>query len=81
MTEEATPQPESTPEEVVAYRSLGAVLSQTAELLAEGGVIGTTTGVAGALTHHWLQGDEPTESEPAAKHEIELPPGVHVDDD
>jgi hypothetical protein len=80
MSEEATPQPEPIPEQQVEQRSLGAVLSQAAEIVAEGTVIGTTTGVAGALTHHWLQGDKEAESEPAPK-PVEFPSGVHVEDD
>jgi hypothetical protein len=72
MTDELDPRDE----EQLAQRSLGAALIQAAEVIG-GGAVG---GVTGALTSHWLEGNQPTESEPPPP-TVVLPPGVHVDDD
>lgn len=76
MSEEETPQPEFTPEMEVAHRSLSMTLIQAGEVIGAGAAGGATN----ALVSSWLQGDKAAESEPATKH-VELPTGVHVEDD
>jgi hypothetical protein len=74
MSEEATPQPEPTPEMEVAYRSLSMTLIQAGEVIGAG----AAGGAANALVSNLLQGDKAAESEPDTAH-VELPPGVPVE--
>jgi hypothetical protein len=71
MTDDSQPREEFVREE----RCLEGVLVDAALVIGGGAV----TGVTGALASHWLEGKADA-TEPPPPH-VELPPGVHVDDD
>jgi hypothetical protein len=70
MSDEPTPN-----DEFVVERSLSAALIQAAEVVGSG----AAAGVTGALTSHWLEGNSDKPAEPETP-QIELPPGVNLDD-
>jgi len=63
------------PEERLEYRSLTGQLIQGAFTLGAGGA----AGAGHAIVEDWLQGHHQPNEEPASQ--IELPPGVHPDED
>ena len=73
MSEETTPQPDPIPEVEVAQRSLTAAIVEGA-LVGGGALLGPPAAVA---LDHFLGGGN---AEPPSP-EVELPLGVHVDDD